>query len=152
MFKKSFCVIALGLLLFSCTQKHQTQLAPEYLFDQSDEHVISSVINNKQNTISIIYGNDLALKYAHDTLRMHTRGEKFIMVTWIQKPMPHWYGTNMTGNTLSVETVKVSQNPNGDVLYDYQLQQKDGHHLVKREANNDKRIKLITGQMAAVFP
>jgi hypothetical protein len=152
MHKKTFFILSLGLFLFTCSRNNKTQLAPEYLFDQSDEHVICSLINNKQGTISLIYGNDLAIKYAQDTLSTHVKGEKFVMVTWMQKPMPHWYGTNMNGNILSVETVNVSQTPNGNVMYDYQLKQTDGRHLVKRDSINDKRIKLITSQMAAVFP
>ena len=152
MLTKSFYTVMLGLFLASCNQKKEAVLAPEYLYNGGNEQVISSLINNKKGTIAIIYGNDLALRSSRDSLRKHIAGERYVMVTWKQRPMPHWYGTNMNGGIIAVETVKVSQGPKGDVFFDYQLAPGQGTQFVSQDINKDTRIKLIIGPPAAVFP
>ncbi|MCR8557308.1 hypothetical protein KXD93_06630 [Mucilaginibacter sp. BJC16-A38] len=152
MLTKPIYAVLLGVLLVSCSQSKHPALAPEYLYNAGDQKVISSLINNKHHTISIIYGNGPALRSAQDTVRTHTAGEQYVMVTWRQRPMPHWYGTNMNGKILAVETVTVAQDPAGKIGYSYLLKNTGGNNTIEPDVSREQRIQLITGQPAAVLP
>lgn len=152
MLTKLFYAALLGVLLVSCSRSKQPVLAPEYLYNAGDQKLISSLINNKDHIIAIIYGNAPALRSAQDTVRTHIAGERYVMVTWRQRPMPHWYGTNMNGKILSVETVTVAQDPAGKIKYRYLLKNTGGNNSIGPDAVREQRIQLITGQPAAVLP
>jgi len=150
MSNRIFYLIALGIFLMSCNKK-KSVLAPENLYNVDGQSVISSLINNKAGTISIIYGNELALKAARDTVSTHIPGEKYTMVTWNQKPMPHWYGTNMNGTMLSVETVTVLQGAGGKTSFASQYLTGAGQRTSKRTLDQS-RVSFILNQRAAVYP
>ncbi|GAA4323727.1 hypothetical protein GCM10023149_24870 [Mucilaginibacter gynuensis] len=140
------------LALFSCNRPDVPVLAPEYLHNVKNLKVITSMINTKDSTISILYGNEQALRFSGDTLNGHQPGEEFEMVTWEQKPMPHWYGTNMNGRILFIETVKVNAGTANGVNFKYALKQGPAAPFIKPKSHQADRINLITRQVAAVFP
>lgn len=61
-------IISIAFLMLSCDDRNTATLAPEYLYDAGDQKVIKSIINNKKGTIAMLYGNDLALQSAFDSL------------------------------------------------------------------------------------
>ncbi|WP_207420183.1 hypothetical protein [Desertivirga brevis] len=144
--------LALTLVLSSCNNDNAPGLAPEDLFDNDELKVISSVINEKKGTISIIYGNDLAFQSAKDESKQHYEGELYKMVTWKQKPMPHWYGTDMNGAIVSVETVEVSKKADGELSFNYHVEPGPNKEAIPKDHDKERRSAFIVNQRAAVFP
>ena len=149
---KLLYVLVLCIFLLSCSSEQYPVLAPEYIFNNVDLKVISSIINRKKGTIAVIYGNDQAFNTASNTMREHSDGEKFEMVTWRLKPMPKWYGTDMNGEMLSVETVEVSKKADGQLLFNYHYKPTDNSSQRIQKPDNRKQMEFIVSQPAAVFP
>lgn len=149
---KLLYALVLCLFLLSCSSEKYPVLAPEYIFNNVDLKVISSIINKKNGTIAVIYGNDLAFNTASNAMRKHRDGEKFEMVTWRLKPMPKWYGTDMNGQMLSVETVEVSKKADGQLLFNYHYKPTNTYDQEIQKPDNRKQKMFIVSQPAAVFP
>lgn len=147
-FHKSLQLVGLVFFLLSCNSSPKPIFAPEYLHNVGDQKVITSLINKKNGIISIIYGNDLAIKTANNNVRNHQIGESYTMVTWKEKAMPDWYGTNMNGEIASIEKVDLLQDKAGKLFYNYQIQRGT---LSRRHMNIQKRVHHIINQTAAVF-
>ena len=145
-------ILVLVFLALSCNERNTADLAPEYLYDVQNQKVIKSIINNKRATIAIIYGNDIALQNAADSLPMPKTGASYTVVTWKQKPMPHWYGTNMNGVIYSIETMKVNQIANEALTFDYDFQPVKGFTAGDIRPQKTQRVHFITSQRAAIFP
>ncbi|WP_374163665.1 hypothetical protein [Arcticibacter sp. MXS-1] len=150
-FSNLIYAVTTALLLTACSSKEPV-LAPEQLYNAGSDKVICSFINDKAGTISIIYGNEQALKSSSNGGTLHYPGERYTLVTWKQKPMPHWYGTDMNGTILSVERVEVQKDGRGALSFIYSQQR--GHNTAApgKNADKEKRISFITSQLAAVFP
>lgn len=141
-----------ALIIFGCGKTKFARLAPETLYDVNNLKVVKSIINNKKGTISVLYGNDPALKMAMDPMQQVRAGAEFTLVSWNQKPMPQWYGTNMNKDIYSVETVKVLRRNAQALTFDYEFQTGPGIKPGDLRADKDKRIGFIITQQAAVFP
>lgn len=146
--------------LTSCQQSRKFTPAPETIFDDHGLHVITSFHNDRTRTISVLYGNDEALAHAGGeragTPGVATRGvampgELFKLVTWDLKQNPLWFGSDINGGLLSVETVVVSAGESGPAI-EYTIDnsaQKTGKNAV---SSNAERISFIFAQRASVFP
>lgn len=148
----SLYIIALAFSMLSCDDRNTANLAPEYLYDAGNQKVIKSIINNKTGTIAILYGNDLALQTAHDSLSKPNIGAHYTLVTWKQKPMPQWYGTRMNGEIYSIEQVNVLHRNATRFAFDYDFQTGKGYQTGDSRPEKEQRIQFITSQRAAVFP
>lgn len=71
------------------------------------------------------------------------------MVTWKEKAMPNWYGTNMNGEIAFIETVSLLQDKAGKLSYNYKIQRGT---LSWQHMNKKQRVHHIINQLAAVFP
>jgi hypothetical protein len=147
---KIFFLGCLCLTIIACNNGKAPKLAPEYLFTPKDEQVISSIINNKNGTIAIVFGNNAAVKSAGESKNTHFPGERFTMITWKQKPMPHWYGTHMNGEIFTIETVAIVKGGKGENRFRYHAQPQSGYRAGNQ--NEQQRIKFIISRPAAVFP
>ncbi|RFZ90227.1 hypothetical protein D0C36_20730 [Mucilaginibacter conchicola] len=152
MMKIIFFAVIISMFFSACSEKKAPVLAPEYLFHEEGQKVITSLINDKIGTISIIYGNEGAFRSALDPVKNHVSGERYIMVTWKQKPMPHWYGTDMNGPIISVETVITRSDQAGRVSFDYSSALCNGKLLDSKDKDHNHRARFIADQPAAVFP
>ncbi|SFD89674.1 Cytochrome P460 [Chitinophaga sp. CF118] len=82
-------------------------------------NVITTQVDKKNKTMSTLYGNDIAFRYARNpkgtTYPVHA---ELAMVTWNQKADEHWFGANIPSQIKSVELVKFEPDPvyqgNGD--------------------------------------
>ncbi|MCF0040427.1 hypothetical protein [Dyadobacter fanqingshengii] len=148
----SIYIISIGLLMLSCDDRNTATLAPEYLYDAGNQKVIKSIINNKKGTIAMLYGNDLALESASDSLPEPNIGAHFTLITWKQKPMPQWYGTKMNGEIYSIEHLKVVQRNETRFAFEYDFQTGKGDQPGEDRPDKEQRIAFITSQHAAVFP
>ena len=120
-------------------------------FSPAGLKVITSFINKKVATMSILYGNELALQKAIGFTKELVSGELFTLVTWKQQPDAHWFGANIPGDLQSVEVLK--SNSNGAIVV-LNYQRYDGKALVLNSDTLDKneRIKFILDQRPSVMP
>lgn len=166
--------LSAALTLAGCRDPRTLTPAPETIFDDHGLHVITSFHNDRTRTISVLYGNGNALANAGKerattgvatpdvtttgvtTTDVATPGEAtpdevFKLVTWDLKQNPLWFGSNINGGLLSVETVTVSTGQSGPAI-DYAIEnfrQKNGENTAP---NNAERISFIFAQRASVFP
>jgi Haem-binding domain/Cytochrome P460 len=67
------------------------------VFDAGGQEVIAPSVNQREGTVSILYGDTAARRYT--------------LATWEQVDDPHWYGSHINGRLLRVDTgVKVGSN------------------------------------------
>jgi hypothetical protein len=123
------------------------------MFDAGNLEVIAPSMNKGQGTMSILYGNSAARQSTMDSSKRHRPGELYTLATWNQVNDLHWYGSNINGRLLSVETVSVSSASDGGLSVHYNLvkgsEPKDvsGHKIHRQD-----RIRFILDQQPAVFP
>jgi hypothetical protein len=127
--------------------------AKRAMFDAGRQTVITSHLDQKQQTMSILYGNAAAYRAVLDSNGRHTSGEVFTLTTWQQVPNPHWYGSYINGRVKTVETVSILLSLRGDTLTEYKLLKGDG----PRDGNGQPidrqdRIDFVLGLKPSVFP
>jgi hypothetical protein len=113
--------------------------------------VVTSWTNERQATMSTLYGNDLAIHNLRASSgNPYPPGAVLALVTWSQRDDPHWFGAKIPSTPQSVEFVSISarQNPS--------YQRYEGEEL-KLVSNTDrdataKRIDYLISQRAAVMP
>lgn len=151
MLKIIYYTLSITLLLSSCQQKRYATLAPEYLYEVKGQKPICSLIDNKKGNILMLYGNDAAMQAANDSLVRQAPGADYTLVTWRQKQMPGWYGTNMNGELYSIETLKIS-NIGKQLKSAYQFKAGKAYTAVGTRLNSAQRIQFMIDQRAAVLP
>jgi len=123
------------------------------LFDAKGEQVITSFANEKDSSLSTLYGNAAAIRSTILGNTQHAAGEVFTLVTWAQADSKNCYGVYINGRIRSVETVQVNANGDNPPVITYRLEQGETSHGQAGNAyTQDERIKHIFGQRAAVFP
>lgn len=111
--------------------------------------VITSWIDTRNATMSTLFGNDVAARYARTNAEMkYPVGSVLSLVTWSQQEDPRWFGGKIPAKPKSVEIVAVG------AAYSYQLY--EGSPLkkvasVEGAAPNDRAAYLLA-QRAAVMP
>ena len=115
--------------------------------------VISAFINTKDHTMSILYGNDTAVRSAR-TNAIYPPGAVLTLVTWSQRDDPHWYGARIPDTLRSVERI-IFDSPSG-VTSNPAYERYEGPSLKKSTdidpATVQRRTLYITGRKAAVLP
>jgi len=123
------------------------------LFNTNGLGFITSFANRKQQTQSILYGNDPAREMALAGNNRHTPGEVFNLVTWKQTDNKYWYGSFINGSLQSVETLTIIPGLNGGSQITYRVLEgeapKDSAGIV---ADRQARIDLILAQRPSVLP
>ena len=141
-------------LLSGCAAKQtnrynqEASLSDTLSFDPLAWKVIASFVNHDHNTMSTLYGNDTAIRYARLGLP-YPAGSIIALVTWSQREDPHWHGALIPGPLQSIERVRFTAP--GPLYEKY-----EGKPLTKTEAasaeNVNPRIAYLTGQKASVIP
>jgi len=126
------------------------------LFDAGEQRVITSFADNRQQTMSTLYGNGSARRAAvagvgaqlsHDAGLVP--GAIYTLVTWGQVKNTYWYGSQINGPLLSIERVSVSP----DSAIDYKvLRGTVRGDSVRQVTDTSSRVKLILGRRASVLP
>ncbi len=147
------------VLLFSACAGHRSDLIntkaslpSSFHIGDSGLKVIASFINKKQVTMSVLYGNDLALQTASDSIKEITAGEIFTLVTWQQQPDDHWFGANIPGEPQSVELLKTTASLDGPPIVHYQRFEGKNLVLVTDTLHQQERIKFIFDQKPSIMP
>jgi hypothetical protein len=127
-------------------------IPPSFNFSKAGLKVITSSINKKEQTMSTLYGNDLALKTAISGSTNYPPGENLTLVTWKQQDDDRWFGAKIPGDLLSVEVIKTVSSNTGNAIISYQ--KFSGHELTPASDTTDQqeRIKYIFAQKPSVMP
>ena len=80
--------------------------------------VITSWVDKQASTMSTMFGNDVAVRYARTNPEAkYPAGSVLSVVTWSQQEDPRWFGGNIPAKAKSVEFVSVGTGVNA---YSYQ--------------------------------
>ncbi|UYQ91723.1 cytochrome P460 family protein [Chitinophaga horti] len=124
--------------LLALTACKETDTHTRIVFDPGDEQMITSRVNKRQETMSVLYGNPSAFNAAlkGDTLP----GANYTLVTWKYHDNPLFYGSTINGELLRVERLEV-----GTTAIDYQVEQ-------GTPQARDERVKYILSMQPSMMP
>jgi hypothetical protein len=116
--------------------------------------VINSSIDPVHQTMSTLYGNDLAIDSARTP--NHTEylaGAVIARVTWSQKEDEHWFGARIPKQFQSMEIVRIEQGADGKLVSHYERQTGPGQQTsADTAAEVEAKKNSILGQRASVMP
>jgi hypothetical protein len=126
-----------------CVNCHKPMRNNDYVFttpvSAAMEHggrLICTFMDNGAGTMSALYGNDTAIKYARSPVGgNYPFGSELTLVTWVQQMDPHWFGVLVPGAVKRVESVTIGS-PDKEV----------------NESITQERKAFILCQRAAVTP
>lgn len=153
------------LSIMGCSPKNESEsvnreasLPANFGFNKMGLTAITSSINHNRNTMSTLYGNSLAIAdlkkntNVKEGVSEHLEGSErvLVLVTWLQKEDPYWYGAKIPGKLISIETLKSNH-----VLYErkglrYLLH--DGRGIKNSKKESAIRIDSILSMKPALFP
>ncbi len=148
-----FSVLALTAILFmQCTHSKKEAPGHRIIFNAGDFKVITSAVNKKQKTMSVLFGNAPAVGAALNNANDHQPGEVFTLVTWEEVDNPYWYGATINGKIRLVETIKTSQLANGRLQFDYQIMPGTPSAINEHHAGEADRVSFILSMRPSIFP
>jgi hypothetical protein len=124
-----FLTGALAILLWSCGGSgavtlpinERAALTGSLPWNPLQWNVITSCIDKQQATMSTLYGNDVAVRYARNNSQQeYPAGSVISLVMWTEVEDPHWFGAKMPGQVKSVEFVSVSAGPDNQTANSYE--------------------------------
>lgn len=137
---KKYSLFWILILIISCNEKPKELINVNASIQQSNElkenpllmHPITSSIQPKDNTMSTLYGNEIAFNYAkqHSDSK-YPKDAVLYEVTWKQKPDEVWFGGNIPKEIYSVEKITFD---NDNSVYE------------RFEGKNLKKIKISEGE------
>ncbi|MHA4809744.1 cytochrome P460 family protein [Flavitalea flava] len=102
--KENDFVFTIPLDLSEKTKKEKSP--PVNLFEWK---VINTSVNKRDQTMSTLYGNDLAVSAARaGTTVAYPPGSVLSLVTWFQKADKHYFGANIPAAIKSIEEIHVA--------------------------------------------
>lgn len=118
-------------------------------------NVITSTIDKPAATMSTLYGNDVAMRYARTNAQQdYPPGSVLSLVTWKQQEDFRWFGGKIPEEVKSVEFVRVAAGPNNQPLYSYESY--EGSPLLRRSESDGhspgSRAAYLLSLRAAVMP
>ncbi len=117
--------------------------------------VITSSIDKPASTMSTLYGNDVAVRYARSSSQEeYPPGAMLSLVTWAQQEDGHWFGAKIPGQARSVEFLSVTAGPGNQAAYSYE--DYEGSPLRKASSSSGRspgsRAAYMLSPRAAVMP
>ncbi|MEZ2336719.1 hypothetical protein AB6735_13845 [Mucilaginibacter sp. RCC_168] len=148
------------LILSACNNRKPVEellnkkaaIPASFNFSKAGLKVISSSINKKEQTMSTLYGNDLALKTAVSGSTNYPAGENLTLVTWKQQNDDRWFGAKIPGDLLSVEVVKTINSNTKGIITNYQ--RFIGKELIADTdtTHQQERMSYMFSQKPSVMP
>ena len=147
-----------------CVNCHKPMKDNDFVFtmplDLAKEHVledkmICSFINKKEGTMSILYGNKIAVGFARShTGNNYPPGAILTLVTWNRKKDDHWFGAYIPDVIQSME--KLLFDDAGKPAYSPTYEMYAGNPLIKIDGYNlnnvKERLNYILSMRASVMP
>jgi hypothetical protein len=118
-------------------------------------NVITTFADRRTATMSVLYGNDAAVRYARaNSQQAYPAGSVLALVTWTQQDDAHWFGAKIPGPVKSVEFVSVTGEADNKAVYSYENY--EGSPLRQTSVWNgnspDARAGYLLSLRAAVLP
>ncbi len=146
-------------MLLSCSEKKRPSellntaaaLPASFEFDQKGLTVLNTIFNDQAGTVSMLYGNKAAKEFSMDSNR-RGGGARWALVTWKRVDDKHWFGANIPGELLSLETVTMDSPTVAPSMAGYARY--SGKELAKETdpAPHPERIRYILQMQPAVMP
>jgi hypothetical protein len=116
--------------------------------------IITSSIDPQSSTMSTLYGNDIAIKYARsNTKHDYPPGSQIALVTWTRRDDPRYFGAKIPDHLKSIEFVTVTELP-GETNFAYEKY--EGTPLAKTASDESAKpspsAQSLLGLRAAVLP
>ena len=81
---------------------------PDKVVSGAQQQLITSVIDNKKQTHTVLLGNGIAVQHARSgAAGAYPAGSVLTLATWSQQEDTHWFGAKIPAHLQTVETVKV---------------------------------------------
>ncbi len=116
--------------------------------------VITSWVDHKSATMSILYGNDIAVQSARTNMQhQYPAGSVLSLVTWKQQDDPRWFGARAPAEPVSVEFLTVDAVA-GNISYQYQAYEGPRWKETSKQGGPTpgERASFLLAQQAAVMP
>lgn len=126
----------------------KASLPSTFSLSELHQKVITSLINKKAGTMSILYGSE-HFKNATQASNLNVPGNSFILVTWQQQDDAHWFGARIPGELISAETVKIGNHNN---FVTYQKFTGRNLRLSADTTGQNERIQFILSQKPSIIP
>jgi hypothetical protein len=115
--------------------------------------VITSLTDNRTSTMSTLYGNDFAVRFARSGGGDYPPGSVISLVTWTKLDDDRWFGARIPGQVKSVEFVMVSAGANNQSSYSYEKY--EGSPLIRTSVDDRSpivRAEYLLSRRASVMP
>jgi Cytochrome P460 len=116
-----------------------------------DWKVITSSIDATHETMSTLFGNDLAVASARMG-KSYPGGSVLSFVTWSQQEDRHWFGGKIPKQVQSIEVVTVTQSADGKTASSYERFEGQGLARTVSNSSDLARMEYLLSQRASVMP
>tara|TARA_R110002020_G_scaffold47905_1_gene136814 strand:- start:17886 stop:18359 length:474 start_codon:yes stop_codon:yes gene_type:complete len=143
-----------SVIFAACTNEIAFGPKPQrMIFDQGDLRVITTSINPKSKSMSVLYGNDRAYTAALSGSGHHVAGERYTYLTWNYIENPRWFGSNISKDLLSEESIAVEgDGEEGSLKFHYKVENGDPLPVNGIRMNPQDRIAYIFEYRPSVLP
>lgn len=141
-----FIIMSICALFTACKIDEPDKDLHRVVFDPGNLKFISTSLNTIKETSSALYGNQEALQSLQSEIHQPKPDSELKLVTWKYHENPQYIGGTITGELLSVETLKTDKN--GKISYQIQ----NSSEKENNQFNKEERIKYIMSYKPIVRP
>jgi hypothetical protein len=141
-----FIILSMCALFIACKIDEPDKDLHRVVFDPENLKLISTSLNTIKQTSSALYGNQEALQSLQNETHQPKPNSELKLVIWKYHENPQYLGGTITGELLSVETLKTDKN--GKISYQF----KDNSKTENNQPNKEQRIKYIMSYKPVVRP
>jgi len=139
-------IVSICALFTACKIDEPDKDLHRVVFDPGNLKFISTSLNTTKETSSALYGNQEALQSLQSEIHQPKSDSEFKLVTWKYHENPQYIGGTITGELLSVETLKTDKN--GKISYQF----KDNSKTENNPSYTEERIKYLMSYKPVVRP
>lgn len=141
-----FIIMSICALFTACKIDEPDKDLHRVVFDPGNLKFISTSLNTTKETSSALYGNQEALQSLQSEIHEPKPDSELKLATWKYHENPQYIGGTITGELLSVETLKTDKN--GKISYQIQ----NSSEKENNQFNKEERIKYIMSYKPVVRP
>lgn len=139
-------IVSICALFTACKIDEPDKDLHRVVFDPGNLKFISTSLNTTKETSSALYGNQEALQSLQSETQQPKPDSELKLVTWKYHENPQYIGGTITGELLSVETLKTDKN--GKIFYQF----KNNSKTENNPSNKEERIQYIMSYKPVVRP
>lgn len=139
-------IVSICALFTACKIDEPYKDLHRVVFNPGNLIFISTSLNTTKETSSALYGNQEAVQSLQSETQQPKPDTELKLVTWKYHENPQYIGGTITGELLSVETLKTDKN--GKISYQIQ----NSSEKENNQFNKEERIKYIMSYKPVVRP